>query len=192
MKHWFVFHAKHFDTVAINSSFIVYRRRRSSTRGVTRPQRVPLRGKGESLHYPNQEAEGLRGTTQTYDGTVPTSPARAGPGLLRTPATVSREPRPLERFLEPFPKDVTNVFEFRDPSWYSDTVCALLDQHGAGLCAHDMPGLESPLLAITRTAWFACRAAKGNTGGVTQTRSCSIGRTGRLTRVIRARGPDVF
>ncbi len=54
----------------------------------------------------------------------------------------------LESFLRLLPDDVTAIFEFRDPSWYTDEILALLDRHGAGFCTHDMPGSESPRIAV--------------------------------------------
>lgn len=36
------------------------------------------------------------------------------------------------------------VFEFRDPSWYTESVYRLLRQYGAALCFHDWRGEQSP------------------------------------------------
>ena len=52
------------------------------------------------------------------------------------------------------PGDVTSVFEFRDKSWYVDQVFALLDRYGASFCAHDMPGSESPRIAVGPIAYL--------------------------------------
>jgi uncharacterized protein YecE (DUF72 family) len=49
---------------------------------------------------------------------------------------------------------VTNVFEFREPSWYCDEVFALLERHGASFCAHDMPGSQSPRRAVGPIAYL--------------------------------------
>jgi uncharacterized protein YecE (DUF72 family) len=38
--------------------------------------------------------------------------------------------------------------EFREPSWYSDTVFRLLEQHRVALCLHDMAGSTSGQIAI--------------------------------------------
>ena len=37
---------------------------------------------------------------------------------------------------------MTHVFEFREPSWYTTEMFALLERYGASFCAHDMPGLD--------------------------------------------------
>ena len=78
---------------------------------------------------------------------------RLGPVLYQLPPRFRVNLERLESFLGLVPKDVTNVFEFRDTSWYTDEVFALLDRHGAGLCAHDMPGSQSPRMAVGPVAY---------------------------------------
>jgi uncharacterized protein YecE (DUF72 family) len=79
---------------------------------------------------------------------------RLGPVLDQLPPRVRVNLERLESFLQVVPKDVTNVFEFRDVSWYCDEVFALLDRHGASFCTHDMPGLQSPRLAVGPIAYI--------------------------------------
>ena len=57
----------------------------------------------------------------------------------RWPVNVER----LEIFLRTLPKRRRHAIEFRDPSWYSDEVFALLDRHRIALCLHDMQGSAS-------------------------------------------------
>src|SRR5690606_15472367 len=76
-----------------------------------------------------------------------------GPILYQLPPRFKVNLERLESFLELLPKDVANVFEFRDPSWYCDEVFALLERYGASCCAHDMPGSRSPRLAIGPVAY---------------------------------------
>jgi uncharacterized protein YecE (DUF72 family) len=46
----------------------------------------------------------------------------------------------LEHFLQALPKGVRHVMEFRDPSWYADSVSQLLERYGVARCLHDMKG----------------------------------------------------
>jgi uncharacterized protein YecE (DUF72 family) len=34
--------------------------------------------------------------------------------------------------------------EFRDPSWYAEEACAVLDRHGAAFCEHDLVDRRPP------------------------------------------------
>ena len=57
----------------------------------------------------------------------------------RWPVNVDR----LATFLERLPRR-RQAFEFRDPSWYTDEVFALLARRRAVLCLHDMAGSAAP------------------------------------------------
>ncbi len=52
-------------------------------------------------------------------------PPQLGPDLPR-----------LERFLSRLPPG-RHAVEFRDPAWYGEATCDLLDAHGAAFCEHD-------------------------------------------------------
>ena len=166
IKHWFAFYAAQFDTVEINNSF--YRLPKAETFDAWRDQ-AP-----EGFRYAVKANRFITQAKKLKDCEEPLermmTPFRhlqpaLGPVLYQLPPRFRVNLDRLERFLELAPKDVTNVFEFRDPSWYSDAVFALLDQHGAGFCAHDMPGLESPRLGVARTAYVRLHGGEGKYWG---------------------------
>ncbi|MES2121077.1 MAG: DUF72 domain-containing protein [Pseudomonadota bacterium] len=78
---------------------------------------------------------------------------RLGPMLYQLPPSLKIDVERLERFLKLLPNDISNVFEFRHPSWYEEAVLALLDAYGCGFVAHDMRGLVSPRWASGTTAY---------------------------------------
>jgi uncharacterized protein YecE (DUF72 family) len=90
---------------------------------------------------------------------------RLGPILYQLPPVMKLNLERLERFLELLPKDVTNVFEYREKSWYTDELFALLERHGASFCTHDMPGLESPRLAVGPIAYLRFHGGQGKYWG---------------------------
>jgi uncharacterized protein YecE (DUF72 family) len=71
-----------------------------------------------------------------------------GPILYQLPPRFRINLERLESFLQLVPKDVINVFEFRDTSWYTPETLALLERYGASFCVHDMPGLASERWAV--------------------------------------------
>src|SRR5690606_6838713 len=104
-----------------------------------------------------------------------------GPILYQLPPRFRLNLERLESFLRLVPKDVTNVFEFREPSWYTDEVFALLDRYGASFCAHDMPGSQSPRLAVGPIAYVRFH------GGLAAPRvadACLRGRGGRRADIV--------
>ena len=88
-----------------------------------------------------------------------------GPILYQLPPRLKLNLERLESFLELVPKDVTNVFEFREKSWYSDETFALLESYGASFCAHDMPGSASERIAVGAIAYVRFHGGEGKYWG---------------------------
>jgi uncharacterized protein YecE (DUF72 family) len=57
----------------------------------------------------------------------------------RWPVNIDR----LGEFLTALPSKRRHAIEFRDPSWYTDEVFALLEKYRVALCLHDMAGSAS-------------------------------------------------
>jgi uncharacterized protein YecE (DUF72 family) len=75
--------------------------------------------------------------------------SRLGPVLYQLPASLTCDPSRLAGVLAVLPRyldledgrlPLQHVFEFRHPSWYVTDTFALLEEHGAALCLHDMAG----------------------------------------------------
>jgi uncharacterized protein YecE (DUF72 family) len=65
---------------------------------------------------------------------------KLGPVLFQLPPRFGVDPDRLETFLEVVPKAMRPAFEFRDDSWETDEVYALLDGAGAAFVLADRPG----------------------------------------------------
>lgn len=85
---------------------------------------------------------------------------KTGPILFQLPPRWRCNLERLEGFLKILPKDYRYTFEFRDPSWHSPTVAALLVQHGAAFCIYQLAGFTTPL---TVTANFVYLRLHGPT-----------------------------
>jgi uncharacterized protein YecE (DUF72 family) len=83
-----------------------------------------------------------------------------GPILYQLPPRWRLDLERLESFLDLLPEGLRHVFEFRDQSWMADEVFQLLEERGASFCAHDMPGLDVPRLAVGPTAHVRLSGAK--------------------------------
>lgn len=155
VKRWFAFYASEFDTVEINNSF--YRLPKAETFDLWREQAPPGFCYAVKANRFLTQAKKLKECEEPIARMM--APFRhlehtLGPVLYQLPPRFKVNLERLESFLQIVPKDVTNVFEFRDTSWYCDAVFALLERHGASFCAHDMPGLASPRLAIGPAAYL--------------------------------------
>jgi uncharacterized protein YecE (DUF72 family) len=165
-KNWFAFYAEHFDTVEINNSF--YRLPKAETFDAWREQAPDDFRYAVKANRFLTQAKKLKDCAEPLERMM--TPFRhlapaLGPILYQLPPRFRVNLDRLERFLELVPKDVTNAFEFRDPSWYVDPVFALLERHGASFCAHDMPGLPSPRLAIGQAAYVRLHGSEGKYWG---------------------------
>jgi uncharacterized protein YecE (DUF72 family) len=166
VKRWFEHYAAEFDTVEINNSF--YRLPKPETFDSWREQAPPGFCYTVKANRYVTQAKKLKDPEETVPNIM--APIRhlgptLGPVLYQLPPRFKLNLERLERFLELVPKDVTNVFEFRDSTWYDDRVFALLEQAGASFCAHDMPGLQSPRLAIGRAAYVRFHGGEGKYWG---------------------------
>ncbi len=63
---------------------------------------------------------------------------KLGPILVQLPPHWTANAARLDEFLEEAPANFRFTVEFRDPSWFVDSVYDVLKKHGAALCVHDM------------------------------------------------------
>jgi uncharacterized protein YecE (DUF72 family) len=69
---------------------------------------------------------------------------RLGPVLFQLPPRWGCDTERLERFVDIIPGNVRPVFEFRDRSWWNETVYRLLEGAGAAFCIYHLAGTLSP------------------------------------------------
>jgi len=88
-----------------------------------------------------------------------------GPILYQLPPKWTLNRGRLEEFLLLLPGDLTHVFEFRETSWMSEEVLALLDAHGIAFCVHDMLGSATPRWASGQIAYIRFHGGQGKYWG---------------------------
>jgi uncharacterized protein YecE (DUF72 family) len=166
VKRWFAFYAEHFDTVEVNNSF--YRLPKPATFDAWAAQApASFRYAVKANRYLTQ-AKKLKDCEEPMARMMPAFRhlgETLGPVLYQLPPRFKLNLDRLEQFLELVPKDVVNVFEFRDNSWHDDAVFSLLERYGASFCAHDMPGSNSPDLAVGPVAYVRFHGGEGKYWG---------------------------
>jgi uncharacterized protein YecE (DUF72 family) len=166
VKRWFAFYAEHFDTVEINNSF--YRLPKPETFDAWAAQAPPGFRYAVKANRFLTQAKKLKDCEEPMARMMPAFRhlgQTLGPVLYQLPPRFKVNLERLERFLELVPKDIVNVFEFRDNSWHDDAVFALLERYGASFCAHDMPGSQSPELAVGPVAYVRFHGGEGKYWG---------------------------
>ena len=165
-KRWFAFYAEHFDTVEINNSF--YRLPKAETFQTWRAAAPPGFCYAVKANRFLTQAKKLKDCEEPLQRMM--TPFRAlgdrlGPILYQLPPRFRINLDRLRDFLKLVPKDVTNVFEFRDASWYVPETFALLDGYGASFCSHDMAGSASERIAVGPVAYVRFHGAAGKYWG---------------------------
>ncbi len=83
-------------------------------------------------------------------------PTKLAQILVQFPPYLERDDARLERFLDKLPSEYRYVVEFRNQTWFTAPVRALLERRSIAFCIHDYPGLRvprwitSPTLAYVR------------------------------------------
>jgi uncharacterized protein YecE (DUF72 family) len=85
--------------------------------------------------------------------------AKLGPVLWQLPPHFAPDLPRLDRFLARLPSG-RHAVEFRDPDWYSEETCEVLDRHRAAFCEHDNVKRSPPRL----TGGFRYVRFHGTTG----------------------------
>jgi uncharacterized protein YecE (DUF72 family) len=166
VSRWFAFYAEHFDTVEINNSF--YMLPRPETFAKWRDQAPPgfcyavkanrFLTQAKKLKDCEEPVERMMGATRHLGD-------RLGPMLYQLPPSLKINLERLEQFLQLVPKDVANVFEFREKSWYVPETFELLDRYGASFCVHDMTGSASDRVAVGPIAYVRFHGGEGKYWG---------------------------
>lgn len=166
MNRWFEHYAATFDTVEINNSF--YRLPSADTFARWRDQAPPgFRYAVKANRYLTQ-ARKLKDCAEPLKRMI--APLRKlgdrlGPVLYQLPPRFRVNLERLADFIALLPKDITHVFEFRDKSWLTDEMLALLEARGVAFCAHDMPGSATPRRAVGPIAYVRFHGGEGKYWG---------------------------
>lgn len=166
VSRWFGFYAGHFDTVEINNSF--YMLPKAETFRKWRDQAPPGFRYAVKANRFLTQAKKLKDCEEPLERMM--TPMRElgpalGPILYQLPPRFRINLERLEDFLRLVPKDVVNVFEFREKSWYAPETLDLLERYGASFCVHDMPGSPSERVAVGPIAYVRFHGGEGKYWG---------------------------
>jgi uncharacterized protein YecE (DUF72 family) len=79
---------------------------------------------------------------------------KLGPLLFQLPPHWHANPRRLEDFLTQLPAGVRCAFEFRDPTWHTESVYEVLRARGVAFCVYDLAGFTAPLAVTANFAYL--------------------------------------
>ena len=101
--------------------------------------------------------EGAPKASEKVSGTLRDLGPRLGPVLFQLPPFLKLNEGLLRNFLSETGDIGSKVFEFRHPSWFTETVYHLLDRHEAGFCTAETEDLEPVFRVTGGLAYFRLR-----------------------------------
>jgi len=163
---WFQRYSEEFDTVEINASF--YRVPKPETFDGWRykaPDGFRYAVKVNRFITHLKKLVGVEETLNDFVALARKLGPTLGPLLYQLPPSLKLDLERLESFLKLIPADLSNVFEFRDKSWYVPELYALLDRYGASFCVHDMRGSNTERIAVGPLAYVRFHGGQGKYWG---------------------------
>jgi len=153
------FYARRLATVEINYTFRAMPRAGMLERWATQvPEhfRFALKAPQRITHFAR-----LKGAAESLDYFVKTSAeleGKMGPVLFQLPPDMKRDVPLLREFIAQIGGRIRPAFEFRNASWFDDSVLQALRDGGAALCIAESHKLSTP---VERTAsWVYARLRK--------------------------------
>lgn len=165
-RRWFEYYADRFDTVEINNSF--YRLPKAETFEKWRDQAPAGFCYAVKANRFLTQARKLKDCEEPLQRMMKPFRAlgdRLGPILYQLPPRFRINLERLDEFLTQAPRDVINVFEFREKSWLTEDTFDLLERHGASFCVHDMPGSATARRAVGPIAYVRFHGTRGKYSG---------------------------
>jgi uncharacterized protein YecE (DUF72 family) len=115
---------------------------------------------------------------------------KLGPILFQLPPRWKVNIERLEAFLKILPHGYRYTFEFRDQSWYVDTVFELLKKYNCAFCIYQLAGHHSPIIATADFVYVRLHGPGDKYQGSYDTKS--IKSWAGLCRTWAAGGRDVY
>jgi uncharacterized protein YecE (DUF72 family) len=197
---WLSEYARHFDTVEVNSTFYRLASRDAVARwAADTPDDFCFAVKGSRYltHIKRLGDDAGKGFALTdgigrfYERISPLVPAgKLGPVLWQLPANFRRDDERLANALELLPPG-RHCFEFRDPSWFTDDIYALLREHDAALVIGDRPELTFQTHELTAD-WTFVRFHYGHRGRRGNYSKAELEQWADRIAAWRDRGTDVY
>jgi uncharacterized protein YecE (DUF72 family) len=144
-KDWLKWYSARFDTVEINNSFY----RLPQAKAIedwcreTQPHfRFAVKASRYITHNKKLKDDG---SFDKFFSVIGRLESRLGPILFQLPPSWKLNLERLEEFLRGLPRGQRYVFEFRNPTWDTPEVYALIRRYNVAYCVYELAGFQSPL-----------------------------------------------
>lgn len=144
-ERYLEYYAQRFDTVEINNSFYHVPEEETLTQWrETTPKNFGFSVKGSRYLTHMKKLNDPEESLSKFLRRVETLKGKLGPILFQLPPKWRANPQRLQEFLRVLPRRHRHAFEFRDTSWFNESVYELLSRYRAAFCIYDLAGTTSP------------------------------------------------
>ncbi len=160
------YYLQHFDTVELNNPF--YRLPEESTFKSWRaavPSNFRFAVKASRFITHNKKLKDSENALQNFISRAELLRATLGPVLFQLPPRWKLNLERLQHFLNALSRKHRYAFEFREPSWNTPGVHALLQAHNAAYCIYELGGYLSPLTLTANWTYVRLHGPEGKYRG---------------------------
>ena len=159
---WLRYYAGHFNTVEVNNSFyrLPSEKALEGWREASPPGFV-FAVKASRFITHVKRLKDASEAVDNFTRRVRILGDKSGPLLYQLPPDLRRDEIRLESFLQDLPPGFRHVFEFRNASWFAESVFRILHNHNADFCIFDMPELTTPLATTADFAYLRFHGSRG-------------------------------
>jgi uncharacterized protein YecE (DUF72 family) len=167
---WLAFYAERFATVEVNNSFYrlpseaAFERWRDET-----PSGFLIAPKVSRYLTHIRRLGDAEESMELFWSRAKRLGPKLGPLLFQLPPTFAADEERLAAFLQLLPRGARSAFEFRHPSWETETTRSLLDAAGAAIVLADRPGAR--VAPRVTGGWGYVRFHQGTSYGAGYARS---------------------
>ena len=166
-REWLPLYAKYFDTVELNNVFYRFPTESAVLQWKSiAPANFLFAVKASRFLTHRKKLTGPPDAVGKFLDRAGLLGDKLGPILFQLPPRWRANPDRLASFADWLPADEYHfVFEFRDPSWYSDAVLRLLSERKLSFCVHDWDSARSPKLLTGRIGYIRLHGPVGHYRG---------------------------
>ncbi len=160
------FYAEHFDTVEINAThYHLPSSKAFDSWRETVPNDFVFAVKASRFITHMKKLKAPKTSTEKFFVRVEKLEHKLGPILFQLPPRWKVNLDRLAMFLNAIPGEYRYVFEFREPSWFTNSVYELLEKHNVALCIYHMTGYDSPMEVTTDLVYVRLHGTESKYGG---------------------------
>lgn len=141
------FYVRYFSTVEINNSFYRLPERKTFSNWKNSvPEDFLFVVKANRFITHMKKLKDPAASIYSFMENVTALEEKLGPILFQLPPNWKLNIQRFEEFLSALPRGMRYVFEFRNESWYTAEIYALLQRYNCAFCMYELGGHTSPIL----------------------------------------------